>query len=78
MANTTSLSSGKKSGVNKKLGDFFSDTVAYDIHELEGLLRVSEIYLTHVMKAINEKKNPRWVIAKPETAQKLDIKEIPP
>ena len=55
MADTTSLNSGKKSGVNKRLVDLFNENVGHDIHALECMFHVSEIYFSHVISTIEGK-----------------------
>ena len=55
-ADTTSLNSGKKSGVNKRLVDLFNDNVGHDIHALECMFHVNEIYFSHVISTIEGKK----------------------
>ena len=55
MADTTSLNSGKKSGVNKRLVDLFNKNVGHDIHVLECMFHVNEIYFLHVISTIEGK-----------------------
>ena len=55
MADTTSLNNGKKSGVNKRLVDFFNENVGHDIHVLECMFHVNEIYFLHVIAIIEGK-----------------------
>ena len=55
MADTTSLDSGKKFGVNKRLVDFFNENVGHDIHVLECMFHVNEIYFSHVISTIEGK-----------------------
>ena len=55
MADTTSLNSGKKSSVNKKLVDLLNENVGHDIHALECMLHVNEIYFSHVISTIEGK-----------------------
>ena len=55
MADTTSLNRGKKSGVNKRLVDLLNENVGHDIHELECMLHVNEIYFSHVILTIEGK-----------------------
>ena len=49
MAVATALNSGKKSGINKRMFDYFNANVGHDIHTLECLFHVNEIYFTHVI-----------------------------
>jgi len=59
MADTTAINTGKKSGVNKRLVDFFNECIGHDIHTLECMFHVNEIYLTHVIAMIEgQKKGP--------------------
>ena len=55
MADTTSFNSGKKSGVNKGLVDLLNENVGHDIHVLECMLHVNEIYFSHVISTIEGK-----------------------
>ena len=55
MADKTSLNSGKKSGVNKRLVDLFNENVGRDIHVLERMFHVNEIYFWHVISTIEGK-----------------------
>ena len=55
MADTTALNTGKKSGVNTRLAEYFN-TIGHDIHTLECLFHVNEIYLTHVISMVEGKK----------------------
>ena len=51
----TSLNSGKKSVVNKRLVDLFNENVGHDIHVLECMFHVNEIYFSHVTSTIEGK-----------------------
>ena len=42
-ADTTSLDSGKKSGVSKRLVDLFNENLGHDIHVLECVFHANEI-----------------------------------
>ncbi|CAK8684380.1 unnamed protein product [Clavelina lepadiformis] len=60
MADTTAVNTGRVSGVNKRLADYFSLTIGHGIHTLECLFHVNEIYLSHVIRFIEGgKKGPR-------------------
>ena len=48
MADTTS-NTGKKSGVNKRLEQFFIQNIGRDIHVLECFFHVNEIYFNHMI-----------------------------
>ena len=56
MADTTAINTGKKSGVNKRLEQYFTQHMGRDIHVLECLFHVNEIYFNHMIKAIEGKK----------------------
>ena len=55
MADTTSLYSGKKTVENKRLVYFLNENVGHDIHELECMFHVNEIYFSHVISTIEGK-----------------------
>ena len=57
MSNTTALHTGKISGVNKRLTDFYKSRHHRNIHLLECLFYVNEIYLTHIIAKIEGKKD---------------------
>ena len=81
---TTSLNSGKKSGVNKRLLIFFNENVGYDIHVLECMFHVNEIYFSHVILTIEEKTNGPGAMQDGallnciKSINKPDINNIPP
>ena len=50
------MNTGKISGVNKPLTEFYKFHLSRNIHSLECLFRVNEIYLTHVIAKIEGKK----------------------
>ena len=56
MADTTAINTGKKSGVNKRLQDYIMENVGHDIHTLECLFHVNEIYFTHVVSLVEGRK----------------------
>ena len=56
MSDTTALNTGKISGVNKRLTEFYKFHHRRNIHSLECLFHVNEIYLTHVIAKIEGKK----------------------
>ena len=56
MSDTTSLNTGKVSGVNKRLTDFHKKYHGRNIHSLECLFHVNEIYLSHIIAKIEGKK----------------------
>ena len=57
MSDTTFLNTGKISGVNKRLTDFYMKYHGKNIHSLECLFHVNEIYLLHIIAKIEDKKN---------------------
>ena len=56
MADITALNTGKKSGINTRLVKYFNKTIGNDIHTLECLFHVIEIYLIHLISMIEGKK----------------------
>ena len=56
MADTTAVNTGKKSGVNTRLVQYFKETIGHDVHTLECLFHVNEIYLTHVISMVDGRK----------------------
>ena len=56
MADTTAANTGKKSGVNTRLVQYFKETIGHDVHTLECLFHVNEIYLTHVISMVDVRK----------------------
>jgi len=55
MADTTALNTGKKSGVNKRLEQYFEDNFERGVPVLECLFHVNEIYFKHVIEEIEGK-----------------------
>ena len=60
MADTTAINTGKKSGVNKRLQDYIMENVGHDIHTLECLFHVNEIYFTHVVSRTGLRVSEAW------------------
>ena len=56
MADTTAINTGKKPGVNKRLQVCIMKNVGHDIHTLECLFHVNEIYFTHVVSLVERRK----------------------
>ena len=56
MSDTTALNTGKKSGINKRLLDFFYEHCGRPIHTSECLFHVNEIYMSHVIAKIEGEK----------------------
>ena len=84
MADATSLNSGEISGINKRLADYFKQVVGRDIHTLECMFHVNEIYFSHVKTAIEGKtKGPGAMqdgalLNNIKTIQKPSINDITP
>ena len=62
MADTTALNTGKFSGVNQRLTEYFNEDIGHDIHTLECLFHVDEIYLTHVISMTVRKEEGSWIV----------------
>ena len=89
MADTTAVKSGKISEVNKRLRDYFVQEVGHDIHALECLFHVNEIYFTHVVSLVEgRKKGPGMMqegvlynkiitIQKPDTMANFSRENLP-
>ena len=56
MSDSTALNTGKLSGVNKRLTEFYKFHHSRNNYSLECLIHVNEIYLTHVIAEIEGKK----------------------
>ena len=56
MSDTRALNTGKMSGVNKRLVDFYKLHHDRNIHSLECLFHVNEIYFTHAIAKIEAKR----------------------
>ena len=56
MSDTTSLNTGKVSGVNKRLTDFYKKYHGRNIHSLECLFHVNKIYLSHIIEKLKAKR----------------------
>ena len=52
MSDTTALNTGKMSGLNKWLSDFYKLHYDRNIHLLECLFHVNKIYFTHAIAKI--------------------------
>ena len=55
MADTTAVSTGKKSGVNKRLEGYFESNIGQQIHSLECLFHTNEIYFTYAKNFLEGK-----------------------
>ena len=84
MADTTAVNTGKKSGVNTRLVQYFKETIGHDVHTLECLFHVNEIYLTHVISMVDgRKKGPGMMedgslLNNISAIQKPDIQDLVP
>ena len=88
MSDTTALNTGKKTGINKRLANFYKKHSSHGIHSLECLFHVNELYLTHAISTIEGKtKGPGAMedgalmnlfnaIQKPDLMQMLDQNQI--
>ena len=55
MADTTAVNTGKKSGVNKRLEEYFNSNIGHQIHSLECLFHTNEIYFTYAKNFLEGK-----------------------
>ena len=55
MADTTAENTGKKSGVNKRLEEYFKSNIGHQIHSLECLFHTNEIYFTYAKSFLEGK-----------------------
>ena len=55
MADTTAVNTGKKSGVNKRLEEYFKSNIGHQIHSLECLFHTNEIYFTYAKNFLEGK-----------------------
>ena len=46
---TCRMNTGKKTGINKRLRDYLDNIFEHDIHSLECMFHINEIYLSHVI-----------------------------
>ena len=88
MSDTTALNTSKISGVNKRLANFYKLYYDRNIHLLECLFHVNEIYFTHAIAKIEgKKKGPRTMedgslmkyfgdIRKPDMSKLVDRKKL--
>ena len=75
MADTTAINTGKYSAVNKRLQDYITENVGHDIHTLECLFHVNEIYFTHVVSLVEGRKKGPGMMQEGALINK--IKSIP-
>ena len=52
MADTTAVNTGKKSGVNKRLEEYFKSNIGHQIHSLECLFYTNKIYFTYCISGL--------------------------
>ena len=55
MSDTCRMNTGKKTGINKRLRDYLDDNFEHDIHSLECMFHINEIYLSHVIDEVEGK-----------------------
>ena len=55
MADTTAVNTGKKSGVNKRLEEYFKSNIGHQIHSLKYLFHINEIYFTYAKNFLEGK-----------------------
>ena len=55
MADTTAVNTGKKSGVNKRLEEYFKSNIGYQIHSLACVFHTNEIYFTYAKNFLEGK-----------------------
>ena len=55
MADTTAVNTGKKSGVNKRLEEYFESNIGHQIHSLECLFHTNEIYFAYAKNFLEGK-----------------------
>ena len=89
MADTTAVNTGKKSGVNKRLEQYFIENMGRDIHVLECLFHVNEIYFNHMIQEVEGKnkgpgaleegslRNKINSLGKPDSTQLVSRNELP-
>ena len=60
---TDTLNTGKKFGINIRLEKYFITNIGHDIHTLECMFHLNEIYLTHVISMVEgiKKVLKRWM-----------------
>ena len=46
---------GEKTGINKRLRDYLDDNFEHDIHSLQCMFHINEIYLSHVIDEVEGK-----------------------
>ena len=55
MSDTCRMNTGKKTGINKRLRDYLDDNFKHDLHFLECMFHINEIYLSHVIDEVEDK-----------------------
>ena len=62
VTDTTALNTGKNFGINIRLEKYFITNIGHDIHTLECMFHLNEIYLTHVISMVEgiKKVLKRW------------------
>ena len=52
MSDTCRVNAGQKTGINKRLQDYIAENFKHDIHSLECMFHINEIYLSHVIDGV--------------------------
>ena len=55
MSDTYRMNAGEKTGINKRLRDYLYDNFEHDIHSLQCMLHINEIYLSRVIDEVEGK-----------------------
>ena len=55
MSDTCRMNTGKKTGINKRLRDYLYDNFEHDIHFLQCMFHINEIYLSRVIDEVEGK-----------------------
>ena len=56
MADSTALNTEKKNEINTRLEKYFNRNIDHDIHTLERMIHVNEVYLTLMILMVGGKK----------------------
>ena len=57
MSDTCRMNTGKRTEINKRLRDYLDDNFEHDIHSLECMFHINQIYLSHVIDEVESKSN---------------------
>ena len=55
MSDTCRMNTGKKTGINKRLRYYLDDNFEHDMHSLQCMFHINEIYLSHVIDEVEGK-----------------------